>query len=126
VIDDNDQARRGVAKILAHLGYEVVQASDGESALTAAREDPRLDLVITDLIMPGMSGFTLIDRMQWEFGPRRVLYMSGFVQGDFSWDGAPGGLVSFLGKPMTANVLANQVRALLDLDLPLHSSAGTL
>jgi two-component system cell cycle sensor histidine kinase/response regulator CckA len=101
-----------------------MQASDGESALAAAREDGRFDLVITDLIMPGMNGFTLIDRMQWEFGPRRVLYMSGFVQGDFSWDGAPGAIVSFLGKPMTANVLANQVRSLLDLDLPLHVEVG--
>jgi diguanylate cyclase (GGDEF)-like protein len=124
VIDDNDHARKGVAKILTHLGYEVIQASDGESALAAAREDGKFDLVITDLIMPGMNGFTLIDRMQWEFGPRRVLYMSGFVQGDFSWDGAPGAIVSFLGKPMTANVLANQVRSLLDLDLPLHVEVG--
>jgi hypothetical protein len=50
--------------------------------------------------------------------------MSGFVQGDFSWDGAPGAIVSFLGKPMTANVLANQVRSLLDLDLPLYVEVG--
>lgn len=124
VVDDNDHARRGVSKIMAHLGYEVVQAVDGESALAAVREDRRVDLVITDLIMPGMSGFTMVDRMQWEFGPRRVLYMSGFVQGDFSWDGAPGALVSFLGKPMSANVLANQVRALLDLELPPGEESG--
>jgi CheY-like chemotaxis protein len=123
VVDDSEPARLAIARILVRLGYSVADAPDGESALEMVRSGSRYDLLVTDLLMPGMSGFTLADRVEREFGPQRVLYMSGEVQGEMSWGGAPGSRVAFLEKPMTATDLAARVRELLDL-VPEASVAG--
>lgn len=117
LVDDDEAAREAIGKILRRLGYVVVEASDGESGLAKARNLKDLDLLLTDLIMPGMSGFTLGEKIEETLGPRRILYMSGYVQQEVSWEGAPGAAVNFLEKPMLPQELARKVRELLDRPL---------
>lgn len=114
LVDDDQAAREAIGKILRRLGYVVVEAEDGESGIVKARKLKDLDLLLTDLIMPGMSGFTLGEKVESEMGPRRILYMSGYVQREVVWDGAPGTEVDFLEKPMLPGDLARKVRELLD------------
>ena len=122
VVDDNESAREAIVRILGRLGYAVAEAEDGAAALVLTRDGKAFDLLVTDLIMPGIGGFTLAERVEDELGPQRILYMSGEVQADVSWRGAPGSTVAFLEKPMTGADLARGVRALLDL--PRGARAG--
>ena len=114
VVDDDEPVRRGVTAFLKKLGYEVLNAPDGRRALEAERGSGKTDLLVVDLIMPEMMGFTLGERFEEEFGPQRILYISGHVQGEVDWKWAPGSAVDFIAKPMSAAALAEKVRVLLD------------
>jgi diguanylate cyclase (GGDEF)-like protein len=114
LVDDDEAAREAIGKILRRLGYVVVEADSGEAGLVKARNLRDLDLLVTDLIMPGMSGFTLGQKLEEELGDCRILYMSGYVQREVAWDGAPGAQVDFLEKPMRPRDLARKIRELLD------------
>jgi diguanylate cyclase (GGDEF)-like protein len=114
LVDDDEAAREAIGKILRRLGYVVVEAESGEVGLEKARNLRDLDLLVTDLIMPGMSGFTLGHKVEEELGDCRILYMSGYVQREVAWDGAPGTQVDFLEKPMRPGDLARKIRELLD------------
>lgn len=118
VVDDDVVTRKGLARFLRRLGYHTVEAPDGPSALATARSLEGVDLLVTDLIMPGMSGFSLAERMQSADGPLRVLYISGHVHDDISWAGAPGAIREHLLKPLDAAEVARTVRELLDRPLP--------
>jgi diguanylate cyclase (GGDEF)-like protein len=114
LVDDDEAAREAIGKILRRLGYVVVEAEDGETALEKVRNLKELDLLLTDLIMPGMSGFSLGAQVEKTLGPRRILYMSGYVQREVAFQDAPGATVAFLEKPMLPQDLARKVRDLLD------------
>lgn len=124
VVEDDAATRRDVGSILKRLGYHVIEAPDGESALASARSLARLDLVLTDLVMPGMTGFTLAERLEEALGPSRMLYITAYVQGEVAWNGTPGAVSDFLPKPMTAVELARKVREVLDRPLPLPAGSA--
>jgi len=117
LVDDDASARDVVGRLLRHLGYTVSAVADAESAIELARTEGPWDLLVTDLILPGMSGFALADVLLREVGPIRVLYVSGQVrEGMVWWPGVPGDRVGFLEKPMSVEGLAVKIRELLDLD----------
>ncbi|TVP76032.1 MAG: diguanylate cyclase [Gemmatimonadales bacterium] len=118
VVDDDPETRRGMARVLRRLGYEVLEAPDGPSGLATARSLPRVDLVVTDLVMPGMSGFRFVSRLEAERGPVRVLYVTGHSSGGVGWSAAPGACSAYLSKPLEVEDLASRVRELLDQSLP--------
>ncbi len=117
VVDDDEPVRRGVARFLSELGYQVVEAPDGPTAMEVGRRSGQTDLLLTDLIMPRMMGFSLGEQFEEELGPQRILYMSGHVQGEVNWRWAPGSVVEFISKPITGDVLAHKVRGVLDRSL---------
>ena len=80
VADDDDGARAFLRRVLERAGYRVVDACDGARALAAARAHrDAIDLVLTDVVMPGLSGFELADRFRLEFPDTPVLFMSGYI-----------------------------------------------
>jgi two-component system, cell cycle sensor histidine kinase and response regulator CckA len=80
VVDDEDAIREVVRRILTREGYEVIAASGGEEALTLlADRDEQVDLLLTDVIMPRMSGKELAERFASLRAGARVLYMSGYT-----------------------------------------------
>jgi diguanylate cyclase (GGDEF)-like protein len=117
LVEDDAPTRQTLARLLRGLGYQVVEAPDGPSALATLRELERVDLVLTDLVMPGMSGFGLAERIEAEHGPHRILYVSGRLQGELAWAGAPGTRFAYLSKPFAPTDVAGAVRALLDESL---------
>jgi len=124
VVEDDDDTRTAIRRTLEFHGYTVEEAPSGEAALERVRRRGRpVDLVVTDIIMPGMSGFTLVDRLRELFPVVRVLYMSGYSMDDVSWDGAPGSTIDFVKKPMSVEELGTRVRALLDA--PAKRTAGS-
>ena len=116
-VEDNPAVRHAVARLLAESGYHVLVAASGSEALDLAHGP--IDLVISDLVMPGMGGRMLVNRLRASHPRARALFISG-VERDTSI--VPSG-TAFLPKPFGADALLRAVRAVLD-GTPGHPSAG--
>ncbi|HYF38837.1 MAG TPA: ATP-binding protein, partial [Gemmatimonadales bacterium] len=124
LVEDEPSVRRLTANLLRNSGYAVLEASGGWEALRAAQTSPRpVDLVLTDVVMPGMSGPELVAQLRSQGEGIRVLYMSGYS------DVAerPGmSLASFpiLPKPFTPEALGRKVREVLEAPLRTERSSA--
>jgi len=110
-VEDEDIVRRPAAKLLRARGYEVIEARDGEEALEIAKEHAgQIDLLISDVIMPGMDGPTLLKHARQYLGAAPVMFISGYAASDFSdlLEGEEG--VTFLAKPINIKMLAERVK----------------
>jgi two-component system cell cycle sensor histidine kinase/response regulator CckA len=115
LVEDDEGVRMLARLILKRDGYQVIEASHAEEAvrLTEAH-DGRIDLLITDIVMPGESGQTLATRLAQRFPDLRVLYISGYTDGDIMRLGGLPVEVKFLQKPFTTTTLTQAVRDALD------------
>ncbi len=115
LVEDEPSVRRLTANLLRGYGYAVLEVSRGEEALDLARVTPRpVDLLLTDVVMPGLSGPELAARLRAELSELRVLFMSGYSdlasRHGYALEGAP-----LLHKPFTPEGLARKVREVLDI-----------
>jgi DNA-binding response OmpR family regulator len=113
LIAEDDRAVRGLTKSILELeGYRVIEATNGLEAIAAA-EDNAIDLLVTDLIMPGMHGKELATRLATIHGGLMVLFVSGFTDETI----APYSVLSpddhYLAKPFSPDRLVLKVRELL-------------
>jgi PAS domain S-box-containing protein len=113
VVEDDEALRRLLTRILAAAGYEVSVAANGDEAwaLAAAADEP-VDLVVSDVVLPGVGGVELVARLREKFPRARALLMSGYTEEAIG--GALAAGTAFLGKPFTAAELRARVRDLLD------------
>ena len=112
VVEDNDALRELVVETLRDAGYRVIEAHDGRAALSLfARQSPPPELVVSDVMMPGLDGFALSAEISERAPQTRVLLMSGYAGND-----APllAGKEPLLVKPFRADSLLERVRALLE------------
>ncbi len=115
LVEDDVAIRHVTTRILAAHGYCVLAAADGEDALeTAARHEGGIDLLLTDVVMPRMSGRELVDAMLERRPGLKVLYMSGYVDTPMVERDLRDAGAAFLPKPFTLDALAEKVRAVLD------------
>jgi two-component system cell cycle sensor histidine kinase/response regulator CckA len=99
------------ARLLRARGYEVIEASDGEEALALAEEHAgQIDMLISDVIMPGLDGPSLLKKARQYLGGAPVMFISGYAEAEFSdlLEGEIG--VSFLPKPIDIKTLAERVK----------------
>jgi two-component system, cell cycle sensor histidine kinase and response regulator CckA len=114
VVEDEESLRKLAYTLLSKLGYKVSTASNGEEAIFLVEEKKiQPDLIITDVIMPGINGILLANRLHHKFPELKVLYMSGYsdhvtLQRDIIEPGLP-----FIQKPFNINLLAETIRQLL-------------
>jgi len=115
VVEDEASLRNSIKRILTRQGYTVLEARHGTEALQVIDETKGpIDLVMTDLMMPEMSGRELIPELQALSRPPRVVVMSGYDgQTVMRRDSLPAG-TGFLEKPFTVEGLLQTVRAALD------------
>ena len=109
IVEDEPEVRMLIARMLRREGYDVLEAGDGESAIQVAKGPERIDLLLTDVVMPGMSGSELT-RVVKELRPDiKVIYMSGYTHDMIERHGvfAPG--TAFLQKPFSARALSRAV-----------------
>jgi PAS domain S-box-containing protein len=107
LVEDEENVRRVAARCLERAGYRVLAVGDGEDALRLAAATPQIDLLLTDVVMPGMSGPRLADHLRAARPELPVLFMSGFSRDlPESLQPAPG---SLLQKPFTPEMLAARV-----------------
>ena len=126
VVEDDEKVRRVTVDTLRDLGYTVVHAKSGEEALQQLTLHPQVDLLVTDIIMPGMTGRVLADRACEGQPDLKVLFMTGYSRNAVVHNGVLDPGVALLQKPFTAEQLAQKVRDVLDgvgANRPLPSGA---
>ena len=117
VVEDSDDLREIVDRILSQNGYQVMVAANGPDALELARDFPgHIDLLLTDVIMPQMHGSELAPRLVASRPDLRVLYMSGFAQPALAANGTLASDVALLDKPFTEPTLLARVRQALQVE----------
>ena len=114
VVEDEDGVRDVAHRILSRDGYSVLAARDGADALAVVEgHEAQIDLLLTDVVMPEMSGAQLADRMARAQPELKVLYSSGYTSDARVLDGVLEGDVPFLQKPFSAEQLRHKVRETL-------------
>ncbi|MFT3912563.1 MAG: response regulator [Anaeromyxobacteraceae bacterium] len=113
LVDDEAVVRRATERLLARLGYHVTVASSGDEALALVEGGAKVDVVVTDVAMPGMSGTELAQQVRDRRPGTPVLFVSGYAE-ELMDPGLPdGGKLGFLPKPFSMETLAEKVRDLL-------------
>jgi two-component system cell cycle sensor histidine kinase/response regulator CckA len=114
LVEDEDAVRRLAQQSLERKGYRVLSASSGIDAIRLVRGGERVDLVLTDVVMPGMPGSELVQRLERERPGLRALYMSGYTDDAIVRHGVLEAGVNLIQKPFAPDALARKVRELLD------------
>jgi CheY-like chemotaxis protein len=118
VVDDEPLLRDLIKGMLDPLGYNVLTACDGEDALQfIAGYDGRIDLLLTDVIMPGMNGRDLAVEVLIERPEIKVIFMSGYTDDVLANHGVLAEGITLINKPIKSNVLASKIREVLNSDL---------
>jgi two-component system, cell cycle sensor histidine kinase and response regulator CckA len=113
LVDDEQAVRSIVVKILRRAKYNVLEAENGEAALTIAESHPgKIDLLLSDMYMPGLRGPEVAQALAPKCPGIRVLFMSGYADQD-SRSGVPAG-ANFLNKPFSGKELVTAVEAVLN------------
>jgi CheY-like chemotaxis protein len=116
LVEDEESARALIARGLRGLGYTVLEAANGAEALRVAPEpsDEKIDLLVTDVVMPRMSGKELADRLTARHPETRVLFISGYPDDVIARRGVLDAGIALLQKPFSSAELARRMRQLLD------------
>ena len=115
LVEDEPEVRSLVQRILKTQGYTVVTAANPDEAVAVAREfKGKIEMMVTDVVMPGMSGRQLAERLARSRPEMRVLFVSGYTDDAVVRHGVIDQGTAFLQKPFTPTVLARKVREVLD------------
>jgi two-component system, cell cycle sensor histidine kinase and response regulator CckA len=115
LVEDAEPLRRLAGLFLKGSGYQVITAADGSKAQqVAAQITGPIHLLLTDVVMPGMNGRVLAERLAPDHPEMQVLYMSGYTDSFIAGHGVLEPGVHLLRKPFTEEVLLRKVRELLD------------
>jgi CheY-like chemotaxis protein len=126
VVGDQAEVRRLVVRQLTSLGYRVLEAENAQTAFQALRTDAPIDLLFTDIVMPGVSGLEVAAAARQARPDLRVLLTSGFADG-FAGGAQVGVADAVLTKPYRRWDLARRIRSLLDDEQgpePAHAARG--
>jgi CheY-like chemotaxis protein len=117
LVEDEAVVRGLARRILEQVGYSVVEASRGDEALRfCAEHAAEVDLLLTDVVMPEMSGKELADRLKSQYPELKMLFMSGYTDESIVHHGVLDSSVEFIQKPFTPAALVRKVRDVLDLN----------
>jgi CheY-like chemotaxis protein len=115
LVEDEPLIRKLAARLLAKLGYTVLQAENGSLALEAVRAHRgEITLLLSDVVMPKMNGQVLAERLLESYPKLKVLYVSGYTDNAVVERRILENSVAFLQKPFTPLALARKVRDVLD------------
>jgi CheY-like chemotaxis protein len=115
LVEDNEGVREYAKDVLAALGYRVIEAVDAAEALRFLGQNPNIDLLFTDVVLPGgMTGKELADKVKARYPALPVLFTTGYTRNAIVHQGRLDADVQLIGKPYTEQDLARKVRDMLD------------
>ena len=115
VVDDDAAVLQVVSKVLRRAGYRVLEAGGGPEALRVVEaEGGRIDLLLTDVVMPGMGGREVSEAVSGRCPGVKVLFMSAYTEDEVILQGVRVAEVNFISKPFTVDKLRTKVREVLD------------
>ena len=114
VVEDEAKVRQVSVDQLRDLGYTVLHAANGAEALEVMAKNERIDLMFTDIVMPGMTGRVLADEAAKQRPDIKVLYTTGYTRNAVVHNGVLDPGTEFIAKPYTGQALASKVRSVLD------------
>jgi len=115
LVEDEQGVRRLASKMIEALGYSLLVASDGEEGvLVAEAHQGKIDLIVTDVVMPNLSGPEMIDQLRISIGNIPHVYVSGFTRDKLKEYGADDSERLLLRKPYSMEELAKRIRLVLD------------
>ena len=115
LVEDDERVRNLVREVLENYGYRVLEAANGTAALTSSESyRETMHLLLTDVVMPGMSGRDVADRLVALRPELKVLFMSGYTDDAIVHHGVLDANTPFIEKPFTPEVLARKIREVLD------------
>jgi len=115
LVEDAEPLRKLAHMLLRNNGYQVLTAADGAQALEVAEQNPGpIQLLLTDVVMPGMNGRVLAERLAPQHHAMKVLYMSGYTDSFIAGHGVLEEGVHLIHKPFTEEALMRKIRELLD------------
>ncbi len=113
IVDDEPSVRKFVDRVLSETGYKTTTASDGPEAVEIAAKEPAFDVLVTDLMMPQMTGDELARRLRAEHPAVKVLYLTGFSDRLFKEKSTLWADEAFLDKPCSVKGLQQAVALLM-------------
>jgi PAS domain S-box-containing protein len=115
VVEDEEMVRQFAVKILSRLGYKVLHAPNGQTALQLAKGfKDRIDLLMTDVVMPGMNGRQLAEKLIILHPETTMLFTSGYTENIIVHQGVVEESLNFIGKPYSPQSIAKKIREVLD------------
>jgi CheY-like chemotaxis protein len=115
LVEDQDEVRRVAQEILIRHGYHVISAQNAGEALLSCERHPRtIHLLLTDVVMPKMSGRELAERLAKIRPEMKILYMSGYTDGAILHHGILDSGIAYVQKPLIPDLLGRRVREVLD------------
>jgi CheY-like chemotaxis protein len=114
LVEDEEAVRSSVRRLFERHGYSVLEARHGQEALRIMESGARVDLVVTDLVMPEMGGRELVERLRARHPALKVLFMSGYSERGVTADGMMPRGTGFVEKPFTMEQLVRRTRDILD------------
>lgn len=117
IVDDEEGLREGLGKLLEDEGYVVLCAETGEEALDVLQQS-RIDLVLTDMRMPGMDGIELLKKIRERHGDLGVIILTGYGQIESYIEAMNFGAIEYVSKPFKVNELKFIVNKVLNSNAP--------
>ncbi|MBN1581833.1 MAG: response regulator [Anaerolineae bacterium] len=115
LVEDDELVRRLAQRTLQAKGYTILEACSGDEALSlAGQHQGKIDLLLTDVVMPHMSGRELAEKLRTLYPQVKVLFMSGYTDDTMVRYGIQTAKIEFLNKPFLLNALTSKVREVLD------------
>jgi two-component system cell cycle sensor histidine kinase/response regulator CckA len=108
LVEDEELYREHIARVLTKAGYEVLQAADGLEALSTL-EKSKIDLVISDILMPNLNGYALVARLRAKWPNMPVILTTGYLSEDAAKT-MMNGSVDFIPKPINAETLLDMIQ----------------
>ena len=116
VVEDDPAVRMLVVNVLAELGYTAHQAADARTALPLLESDLRVDLLVTDVGLPGMNGRQLAEIARQHRPGLRVLFMTGYAEQAAERQGFLEDGMDMVAKPFSIDLLATKIRSMINVD----------
>jgi CheY-like chemotaxis protein len=114
VVEDADGLRELAKRLLERQGYTVLIAANADEAVQLFEQNPSIDVLLTDVVMPGTSGAELTRQLMERRPALKVLYMSGYTEDAISQHGVLKPGIALLHKPFTSDTLGRKIREVLD------------